>query len=92
MGNTIIPGLGIITGIIPPIAVFIWLYLQDKGKGEAVTKIVKHLDDPSRVEELLTLFYARKKEPIDYRCGGVITLFVVVGIYLLGTTSFGSFF
>ena len=32
------------------------------------------------------------KEPIDYRRGGVITLFVGVGIYLLGITAMGSFF
>ena len=30
--------------------------------------------------------------PIDYRRGGVITLFVGVGIYLLGQASFGAFF
>ena len=34
----------------------------------------------------------RKKAPIDYRRGGVITLFVGVGIYLLGAVSFGSMF
>ena len=38
------------------------------------------------------LFDERKKAPIDYRRGGVTTLFVGVGIYLLGAVSFGSFF
>ena len=57
-----------------------------------MVEIAKHLDDPSKVEELLGLFDERKKEPIDYRRGGVITLFVGVGIYLLGAVSFGSFF
>ena len=34
----------------------------------------------------------RKKEPIDYRRGGVITMFVGIGIYLLGFTVMGSLF
>ena len=33
----------------------------------------------------------RKKEPIDYRRGGVITIFVGIGLYLLGYTVMGSF-
>ena len=35
---------------------------------------------------------SEKKAPIDYRRGGVITLFVGVGIYLLGAVSFGTIF
>jgi hypothetical protein len=55
-------------------------------------EIAKHLEDPLKVEELLTLFDERKKEPIDYRRGGVITLFVGVGIFLLGLVFLGSLF
>jgi hypothetical protein len=33
-----------------------------------------------------------KKEPIDYRRSGVITLFVGIGIYFLGVIAMGSFF
>ena len=92
MIGDIIPVLGVLTGIIVPIAVFIWLYHEEKDKREAVIEIAKHLDDPSKVEQLLGLFDERKKAPIDYRRGGVITLFIGVGIYLLGAVSFGSFF
>ena len=92
MIDEIIPVLGVLTGIVVPIAVFVWLYHEDKGKREAVIEIAKHLDDPAKVERLLVLFDERKKAPIDYRRGGVITLFVGVGIYLLGAVSFGSFF
>ena len=88
----VIPVLGVLTGLVVPIAVFIWLYHEEKGKREAVIKIAKHLDDPAKVERLLGLFDERKKAPIDYRRGGVITLFVGVGIYLLGAVSFGPFF
>ena len=92
MIGEIIPVLGILTGIIVPVAVFVWLYHEEKGKREATIEIAKHLDDPAKVEHLLGLFDERKKAPIDYRRGGVITLFVGVGIYLLGAAAFGNFF
>ena len=88
----LVPILGVLTGIIVPIAVFIWLYYEGKGKREAVLEISKNLDDPKKVEELLNIFEERKKEPIDYRRGGLITLFVGVGIYLLGNWTMGQFF
>ena len=88
----LIPILGILTGIIIPVSVFIWLYHEGKGKRETVLEIAKHMDDPSKVEELLGIFDERKKEPIDYRRGGVITIFVGIGIYLLGVAALGSFF
>ena len=86
----IIPILGMLTGIILPIAVFIWQYYDAKGKREAVVEIAKHLNDPTKLEELLSIFDERKKEPIDYRRGGVITIFVGVGLFLLGYYFFGN--
>ena len=85
----LIPLFGILTGIIIPVSVFIWLYYEGKGKREAVLEISKHLDDPAKVEELLKIFEERKKEPIDYRRGGVITIFVGIGLYLLGFLALG---
>lgn len=86
----IIPVIGMLTGIIIPVAVFIWQYKDAKGKREAVIEIAKHLDDPSKVEELLHIFDERKKEPIDYRRGGVITLFVGAGLFFLGFFFLGN--
>ena len=88
----IIPILGISAGIIIPIAVFIWQYYDEKGKRSAVIEIAQHLGDSSRVDELLCLFDERKKAPIDYRRGGVITTFVGIGIFLLGFVAMGSLF
>ena len=76
-------------GLIIPIAVFIWLYFEGKGKRETVLEISKHLDDPAKLEELLNIFEERKKAPIDYRRNGVITLFVGIGLYLLGNIALG---
>ena len=80
----IIPILSISTGIIIPLAVFIWQYYDAKGKRETVLEISKHLDDPSKLEELLNIFDERKKEPIDYRRNGIITIFVGAGLFFLG--------
>ncbi len=87
-----VPILGMLTGIIIPSIVFIWLYFEGKGKRETILEIAKHLEDPSKVEELMGILEERKKEPIDYRRSGVITVFVGIGIYLLGFASLGSFF
>lgn len=86
----IIPILGMLTGIILPVAVFIWQYYDAKGKREAVVEISKHLNDPNKLEELLAIFDERKKEPIDYRRGGVITIFVGAGLFFLGYFFLGS--
>ena len=86
----IIPILGRITGIIIPIAVFIWLYYDAKNQREAVVEIAKHLNDPIKLEELLTIFDERKKEPIDFRRGGVITIFVGAGLFFSGYFILGS--
>lgn len=80
----VIPIFGMLIGIIIPLAVFIWQYKDAKGKREAVIEIAKNLDNPAKVDELLQIFEERKQQPIDYRRGGVITLFVGLGLYVLG--------
>ena len=87
--NIIIPIFGILTGILIPIAVFVWLYKDAKGKRETVLEISKNLNDPIKIEELLQIFEERKKEPIDYRRNGVITIFVGFGLFLLGYLALG---
>ena len=86
----IIPIIGMLTGIILPVSVFIWQYKDAKGKREAVIEISKNLDDPSKVEELLSIFEERKKQPIDFRRGGIITLFVGLGLFSLGYFFLGN--
>ena len=88
----IIPLAGISVGIIVPLAVFYWQYYETKHKNETILEISKTLDDPIKLERLLSIFDERKKEPADYRRGGLITIFVGVGIYFLGLFSMGSFF
>ncbi len=82
--NIIIPIFGMLVGVIIPVSVFIWLYYEGKGKRETILEISKQLENPEKLEELLRIFDDRKKEPIDYRRNGVITIFVGIGLYLLG--------
>ena len=89
----IIPLAGISVGIIIPLAVFFWLYHENKHKNETILEISKNLDDPVKLERLLSIFDEEtKKGPVDYRRGGLITIFVGVGIYFLGFAALGSFF
>jgi len=88
----LIPLAAISVGIIVPLAVFFWQYHETKHKNETILEISKNLDDPTKLERLLTIFDERKKEPVDYRRGGLITIFVGVGIYFLGLVAMGSFF
>ena len=90
--ENLIPLAGISVGIIVPLAVFFWLYHETKHKNETILEISKNLDDPTKLERLLSIFDERKKEPVDYRRGGLITIFVGVGIYFLGLVAMGSFF
>ena len=88
--NIIIPIFGMLTGIIIPLAVFFWLYKESKDKNKTIIEVSKHLDDKSKLEELLSIFDERKKEPIDYRRNGVITIFVGMGLYILGEFAIGN--
>ena len=86
----LIPVLGIMTGIIVPVSVFLWLYFESKDKNKTILEISKNIDDPSKVEDLIGMLDERKKEPIDYRRTGVVTLFTGVGLFLFGVFFLGS--
>ena len=86
----VIPALGIMTGIIVPLGVFVWLYLESKDKNKTILEISKNIDDPSKLEDLVALLDERKKQPIDYRRSGVVTLFVGIGLFLFGVFFLGN--
>ena len=88
--EVIIPVLGIMSGIIIPLGVFGWLYLESKDKNKTILEISKNIGDPSKIERMIELLDERKKEPIDFRRTGVVTLFTGVGLFLLGVFFLGS--
>ena len=88
----LIPILGILTGIIIPISVFVWLYLADKNKHETMIEMAKNIDDPEEIKELIGALISGDKpqKPIDYRRTGVTTLFVGIGLFLFGVFFLGD--
>ena len=83
-------GLEVLIPIIVPVSVFVWLYFESKDKNKTILEISKNIDDPSKVEDLIGMLDERKKEPIDYRRTGVVTLFTGVGLFLFGVFFLGS--
>ena len=88
--SALIPILGVIAGIILPVSVFIWLYLESKDKNRTILEISKNLDDPPKMANMIDMLDERKKEPVDYRRTGVITLFTGLGLFLFGVFFLGS--
>ena len=79
-----IPIFGI---LLPVMIIFIVFYFDNKSKKEkydAMIEISKNLKDPSDIKELLEDFKEQKKQPIDYRRSGVLTLFAGIGLFLFG--------
>ena len=87
----LIPILGILAGIIIPLSVFVWIYFDEKNKRATLIEISKNVSDPAELKKILQQLDGKKK-PVDSRKGGTVTLFVGIGIFLLGLVSLGSFF
>ena len=71
---------------LPVLIIFVIFYFDNKSKKEkydTIIEISKKLKDPLDIKELLEDF-KEKKQPIDYRRSGVLTLFVGIGLFLLG--------
>ena len=88
----VVPVLGVLTGIIIPLSVFVWLYLSDKNKNETILEMAKQIDDPEEIKELIRTLNSGDKpqKPIDYRRTGVVTLFVGIGLILFGVFFLGD--
>ena len=79
-----IPIFGI---LLPVMIIFVVFYFDNKSKKEkydAMIEISKNFKDPLDIKELLEDFKEQKKQPIDYRRSGVLTLFVGIGLFLFG--------
>jgi uncharacterized membrane protein YjjP (DUF1212 family) len=86
----LIPILGILAATIIPIVALVSDYFATKEKNAAIVEISKNIDDSVKLEGLLEILDERKKEPLDYRRSGVITLFVGIGLFLFGVFFLGS--
>ena len=82
-------GIGYAAVMMPVLLFLVILFFDNKTKKDkynALIEVSKNLDDSSKIEEILDTLNDKKK-PIDYRRSGVITLFVGLGLYLLGWTN-----
>ena len=88
----LVPVLGVLTGIIIPLGIFVWLYLSDKNKNETILEMAKQIDDPEEIKELIRTLNSGDKpqKPIDYRRNGVITLFSGIGLFIFGIFFLGQ--
>jgi len=79
-------GVGYVAILLPALIVLIVFLYRNKDKKnryEAVVAVSKNIEDPSEIKELLDDL-KEKKQPIDYRRSGVISLGVGVGLFLFG--------
>ena len=88
--SELVPLIGVLIPIVSLVSVFTWLYLEGKDKNKTILEISKNLQDASKIEDLINILDERKKEPIDYRRSGVITLFVGIGLFLFGVFFLGN--
>ena len=86
LSQTISLAIPIVGILFPVLIIFVIFYFDNKSKKEkydAMIAISKNLKDPSDIKELLEDF-KEKKQPLDYRRSGVLTLFVGIGLFLFG--------
>ena len=79
-------GVGYVAILLPALIVLIVFLYRNKDKKnryEAVVAVSKNIEDPSEIKVLLNDL-KEKKQPIDYRRSGVISLGVGVGLFLFG--------
>jgi len=91
LSHTLSLAIPIVGILFPVLMIFVILYFDNKSKKEkydAMIEISKNLKDPLEIKELLEDF-KEKKQPIDYRRSGVLTLFVGIGLFFFGLFSIG---
>ncbi len=82
-------GIPYIAILMPVLLIGVILFFNNRGQKDkygTMIEISKNIQDPSEIKDLLEDLQEKKK-PIDYRRGGVITLFVGLGLLLFGAVS-----
>ena len=85
-------GIGYVAALAPVLmagVISFFITKSEKDKYDAMIEISQNIQDPSELRELLENLQG-KKQPIDYRRSGVITLFIGLGIFLFGMSLSGE--
>ena len=92
MESVLAMGIGYVAVLMPVLligVIFFFNTKSEKNKYDAMIEISQNIQDPSELRELLENLQG-KKQPIDYRRSGVITLFIGLGIFLFGMSVSGE--
>ncbi len=79
-------GIGYVAVLMPVLligVIFFFNTKSEKNKYDAMVEIAKNIENPSDIRGLLEEL-SERKDPIDYRRNGVITVFIGIGLFLLG--------
>ena len=79
--------VAILMPVLLVLVIFFFNAKMQKDKYDTMIEISKNIQDPSETKDLLENLQEEKKQPIDYRRSGVISLFVGLGLFLFGTVS-----
>jgi hypothetical protein len=79
--------VAILMPVLLVLVIFFFNAKMQKDKYDTMIEISKNIQDPSEIKNLLENLQEEKKQPIDYRRSGVISLFVGLGLFLFGTVS-----
>jgi len=88
----LIPILAILLPAIIVLIVHVYESRNKKNKFDAIIEVSKNINDPEEIRDLLDSLKDKKKSPFDLRRSGVITIFVGVGLFMLGFMALGAVF
>ena len=86
MESVLAAGIGYVAVLMPVLligVIFFFNTKSEKNKYDAMVEIAKNIENPSDIRGLLEEL-SERKDPIDYRRNGVITVFIGIGLFLLG--------
>ncbi len=86
MESVLAMGIGYVAVLMPVLligVIFFFNTKSEKNKYDAMVEIAKNIENPSDIRGLLEEL-SERKDPIDYRRNGVITVFIGIGLFLLG--------
>lgn len=89
MEDTLAIGIGYVAVLMPVLLVGVIFFFDHKTKKarfDTMIEISQNLQDPKQIRGLLEDL-KEKKQPVDYRRSGVVTLFVGVGLFLFASVA-----
>jgi len=87
--GVLIPIFAILMPVFIVLIVHVLESKNQKNKYDAIIEVSKNIKDSEQIQELLESLSERKKSSLDLRRTGVVTIFVGIGLSLLGYYGLG---